>query len=88
LASFYRNGNGVKKDLKEAIRLYKLAADQNNAKAQFELGLIHDNGEGVVKDKIGAARLYQLSADQGNANAQFNLARLYESGKGVKTGHR
>ena len=34
----YANGTGVEKDLVEAVRCYKLAADQGNAQAQSYLG--------------------------------------------------
>lgn len=33
LARFLKNGNGVEKDLKEAVRLYSLAAEQGQLKA-------------------------------------------------------
>jgi hypothetical protein len=34
----YENGNGVTKDLVEAVRWYTLAADQKDPVAQFNLG--------------------------------------------------
>ena len=36
----YENGAGVEKDLVEAVRCYKLAADQGDAVAQVNLGVI------------------------------------------------
>ena len=33
-------GTGVAKDEREAVRLFRLAADQNNANAQWSLGLV------------------------------------------------
>ncbi|KKL46537.1 hypothetical protein LCGC14_2344550, partial [marine sediment metagenome] len=33
----YKNGEGVKQDQKEAVRLYKLAADQGHADAKKRL---------------------------------------------------
>jgi hypothetical protein len=35
---FYRNGTGVAEDPVEAARLYKLAAEQGHAGAQYNLG--------------------------------------------------
>jgi TPR repeat protein len=37
----YQYGAGVTKDLVEALRLYKLAAEQGNADAQVNLGEWH-----------------------------------------------
>jgi len=56
---------------REAARLYKLAADQGNADAQFNLGLFYEHGRGgLPKDDREAARLFKLAADQGYAVAQ------------------
>jgi flagellar biosynthesis GTPase FlhF len=67
----HRNGEGVAKDNVEAARLFRLAADQGDAKAQSELGRMHRNGEGVARDNVEAARLLRLAADQGIAEAQY-----------------
>ena len=40
-------GNGVPKDDAEAVRWYRLAAEQGNAEAQFELGYMYDQGDGL-----------------------------------------
>ena len=59
---------GLPKDEREAVRLYKLSADQGNAQGQVNLGSAysHELG-GLPKDEREAVRLYKLSADQGNA---------------------
>jgi TPR repeat protein len=72
----YLNGRGVAKDDQEAVRLFKLAADQGNASGQYSLGFMYLNGRGVAKDDQEAVRLYKLAADQGNADAQAALKRL------------
>jgi TPR repeat protein len=67
----------VPKDDREAVRLYKLAADQGSAGGQVNLGFFYQNGlGGLPKDEREAARLYKLAADQGNAFAQAALGRL------------
>jgi TPR repeat protein len=83
LGEMYQAGFGVPKDLKEAIRWYRLAADQGNANAQFTLGRMYGTGIRVPKDLKEAIRWYRLAADQGNANAQFKLGLMYASGDGV-----
>lgn len=67
----------------EALRLYRLAADQGYPIAQSNLGAMYANGQGVRRDDAEAVRLYRLAVDQGNAAAQTNLGWMYENGRGV-----
>jgi TPR repeat protein len=83
LAINYRDGVGVSKDDREAARLFRLAADQGNARAQSNLGGFYRDGRGgLPKDDREAARLYKLAADQGYAVAQASLGFFYENGRG------
>lgn len=61
----------------------KLFADQDNAVAQNNLGVIYDNGEGVLKNSKEAERWNLKLAEQGYASAQYNLALRYCNGSGV-----
>jgi TPR repeat protein len=70
------NGEGVAQDQAEAVRLWRLAAAQGDADAQFNLGAMFANGEGVAQDKAEAVRLYRLAAAQGHAKAAAALKRL------------
>jgi len=72
----YRLGEGVGQDHAEAVRWYRLAADQGDSSAQNNLGYMYYRGEGVGQDHAEAARWYRLAADQGNSSAQENLSRL------------
>jgi TPR repeat protein len=78
----------IKSDKSEAIKLYRLAADQRLASAQCRLGYCYDGGIGVTKDKREAARLYRLAADQGDVNALWNLAVSYKQSSGMATDQR
>jgi uncharacterized protein len=60
-----------------------LAADQGNAGAQFNLGLMYSNGNSVEQDFAEAVKWYRLAADQGDALAQGNLGIMYALGQGV-----
>ena len=42
-------------------------AEQGNAAAQYNLGVMYDNGEGVPQDYAEAAKWYRLAAEQGEA---------------------
>ena len=76
-------GLGVPQEDAEAVRWYRLAADQGNAAAQLDLGVMYDYGRGVPQDVAEAVRWYRLAADQGQAGAQFNLGAMYANGEGV-----
>jgi TPR repeat protein len=58
-------------------------AEQGNADAQYNLGLMYDNGRGVPQDYKTAMKWYTLAAEQGNADAQYNLGFMYDNGYGV-----
>jgi hypothetical protein len=83
----YADGTGVDQDRVEAVRLYRLAANQGYANAQCNLGVCYQKGTGVDQDFAEAARLYRLAADQGDANAQINLGICYKNGSGVDQDH-
>ena len=55
------------------------AADQGDASAQFNLGVMYADG----RDYGEAAKWYRKAADQGNASAQFNLGVVYANGQGA-----
>jgi len=69
LALCYRNGTGVVKNEREAVRWYTLAANQGDSDAQYNLGVCYDSGTGVTKNESEAVRWYTLAAKQGQANA-------------------
>jgi TPR repeat protein len=79
----YEDGSGVAQDEAEAVRLFRLAADQGNANAQCNLGMCYEDGSCVAKDEAEAVRLYRLAADQGLAIAQSNLGQCYDYGSCV-----
>ena len=61
----------------------KQKAEQGDADAQYNLGLMYYNGEGVPQDDTEAVRWWRAAAEQGFANAQSNLGVMYENGEGV-----
>ena len=62
---------------------YRKAADQGDAKAQCNLGLMYNNGQGVPKSYKKPLVWYRKAADQKHAKAQFNLGAMYENGQGA-----
>ena len=55
----YDEGAGVVKDHAEAAKWYRKAAEQNYAKAQYNLGICYEQGEGVAKDQAEAEMVSQ-----------------------------
>ena len=51
----------------------RVLAEQGDAVAQFNLGLIYLDGLGVTPDYIEARRWWRASAEQGSADAQFGF---------------
>jgi len=66
----YDNGRGVSEDDAEAVRWFRLAAEQGNGSAQYNLGVMYINGDGVPKDRVLALMWCLLSASQGNETAR------------------
>jgi TPR repeat protein len=83
LGAMYAAGKGVRQDPVEAVKWYRLAADQGSALAQYNLGEMYASGESVRQDSIEAIKWYRLAAEQGHADAQSNLGAMHASGKGV-----
>jgi TPR repeat protein len=83
LAWMYHTGNGVKRDLQQAIGWYTLAAEQNHAIAQNNLATFYENGLEVIPDEKAAFILYKKSAESGYSFAQYNLGRMYAEGRGT-----
>ena len=80
---YYNGRGGVAKDYAEAVRLWRLAAAQGHAVAQFNFGRMFRDGQSVAQDYAEAVRLYRLAAAQGHSDAQVGLGvRLY-NGQGV-----
>jgi len=73
----------VPQDFTEAMKWYRLAAEQGDAGLQFNLGILYNTGRKVPQDYQEAVKWYRLAADQGHASAQYFLALMYYSGKGV-----
>ena len=71
------------KDYATALREFLPLANQGNAQAQNNLGVMYKNGRGVPKDEAQAVAWYRKAAEQGNANAQTNLGNMYGNGRGV-----
>ena len=70
-------------DYATALREWKPLAEQGDASAQYNLGVMYDNGYGVPQDDKTAVKWYTLAAEQGHVDAQYSLGVMYYNGKGI-----
>ncbi len=67
----YEFGRGVEQSYEEAVKLYRLSADQGNAYAQYNLGRMYMCGKGVGRSLEKAVKWFRSSAEQGSVSSQF-----------------
>ncbi len=66
------------------LEYFRLAVDQGNANAQFNLGFAYSVGQGVEPDDDEAFRLFRLAADQEFPVAMFAVGDCYYLGRGAE----
>lgn len=73
----------INEEYEAAVEPCTAAAEQGDALAQFNLGLMYGRGEGVPQNISEQLRRFQAAAVQGYAPAQNNLGVMFEYGHGV-----
>ena len=68
----YETGQGVAQDYKTAVKWYTLAAEQGNAAAQYNLGVMYGKGQGVAQDYVKAHMWFNIAAIDGDQDAIKN----------------
>ena len=68
----YGNGQGVAQDYKEAVKWYRLAAEQGYVAAQTSLGMMYGNGQGVAQDYVMAHMYWNIAGASGHEDAIKN----------------
>jgi uncharacterized protein len=69
-------------DYATALREWQPLAEQGQAGAQYQLGLLYGNGKGVTKDDAKARLWHEKAAIQGHTEAQVNLGILLMYARG------
>jgi TPR repeat protein len=77
----YSNGTNDSSTFKASV---EQSADQGDATAQCNLGVMYGKGEGVQQNYTEALKWYKKAADQGDATAQYALGLMYYNGEGVQ----
>ncbi len=82
----YTNGLNAYRhqDYGEALKWYRMAAENGNIKAQNMLGVMYAVGKGVTKDEFEAVKWYLLAAKAGDSAAELNLGLHYVHGQGLQ----
>lgn len=78
----YRDGDGVQRNIEEAIKWYTSASVQQEPEALHALGLLHCNGNGVLQDFPESKTFFKRASDLGFADASEILALLAGHGMG------
>jgi len=77
-------GQGVDKNLEQAMHWYRIAAERGDPIAQTNLGYFYETGVAGPASPTEAAKWYLRASVSGFVRAQFNLGTLYLRGAGVE----
>ena len=80
----YLNGLGIEANPEEAAKWYRVAAEQGQAIAQYNLAQRLLWGNGLPKDERAAAEWLGRAAMQGHTEAICELGTLYRFGRGIE----
>jgi len=75
----YKKGN-----LGTALRIWKPLAEQGNADAQYNLGMMYKRGRVVQRDFQKAVKWFELASKNGSTEGTYNLAVAYHKGQHVE----
>ena len=75
----YKHGLGVKRDLKKATQLMRMAAESGNAMARQNLGALL----AMQAIHVEAVQYFTRAADQGHICSFYSLGICHELGQGV-----
>lgn len=70
--------------LEEAVRLFKLSADQGQTEAMVSLGVMHATGRGTPQDFAACLEIYMIAARAGESHGVRGVGVLFHVGQGVE----
>ena len=85
LGTWYIHGKepALRKNLKEGVRLLRVAAAAGVPDALYDLAVCYQKGAGVVKNELRAVILYLEAGLRGEAGALKEVGRCFYHGYGV-----
>jgi TPR repeat protein len=85
LASLYKNGSYVVKDVAKAMQLYRKAAEKGSSSSMYSIAYLYYKGaDGIPNDYDKAVEWFIKAAEHGHSYAAFMLGYMYGDAKGVK----
>ncbi|MBR1504314.1 MAG: SEL1-like repeat protein [Prevotella sp.] len=82
MGDVYEIGDGVEKNYTEALKWYRMAAEQGHTRAIFCVGYIYYQGRGMLQRNYKEAMKWFLKIDD-DAQAQNFIGYMYQKGYGV-----
>ncbi len=76
----YLKGEGLPRDVHQAIRWLSIAADGGVPEAQYNLGVIYLRGQGDTQDLYQGLKLTKAAADAGQIDAKKAIGRIHMTG--------
>ena len=73
--SYLENSENLQ-DLRRALSYLRKSAIQNNALAQYTLGVVHERGKGVDQDVVTSLKWFFIAAEAGHKQAQLFTKEL------------
>jgi uncharacterized protein len=83
ISTWYLHGKHLKKDLKKAVELLKMAVKGNLSAAYYDLAVCYETGKGVKIDKKEAFLNYLSAALLGDGQSIYEVGRCYYYGIGI-----
>jgi len=80
----YYEGQGVSKNLDEALAWFRKAANSGHPTAMFNLGVAYWEGRGLSQNFAQAVDWWERAAESGDVTSQYNLGLAYYLGKGAQ----
>lgn len=81
---YAENDDGSPLPAEEDVKWFRMAAEQEYAPAQRELGICYAVGNGIEQSYNEAAKWFRMAAEQDFPRAQYILGLMYNEGIGVK----
>jgi tetratricopeptide (TPR) repeat protein len=79
----YRDGNGVPRKPREAMKMLRFASRQGHLEAGYAMAVMFRDGNGVVIKEERAVTLFAKGAQDGHAASQLALAEMMLAGRGT-----
>ena len=76
LGEAYYYGEGVPKDMFQAVAWYRKAAEQCDSESQYSLGYMYEHGYGVERDYEQAIRWYREASLKGDDHAAYRAGLI------------